>query len=77
MVSGFELGFQLEFSFRSSVVLRHVRIGIGKDLGIVFLLRGLILLVGFLAITVELLAVANVKIAFVGFLELATNDVDS
>ena len=58
-------------------MLRHVRIGIGKDFRVVFLLRGLILLVGFLAIAIELLTVADLKIAFVGFLELATNDVDS
>ena len=77
MVCGFELGFQLEFPFRCSVVLRHVRIGIGKDFRVVFLLRGLILLVSFLTITVELLTITGVKIAFVGFLELATNDVDS
>ena len=75
VVSGFKLGFQLGLSFGSAVVFCHICIGIGKDFGVVLLFRGLVLLVGFLPVTVELLAVSNVEIAFVLLLEFSTRKV--
>ena len=63
VVCGFKLGFELSFSFRCSVALRHQIVGIGKGFGVPFLTRRLVLLVRFPACTIELLAVAHVEIA--------------
>ena len=77
VVGCFKLGFKAKFSFGSSVVFCHICIGIGKDFRVVLLLWGLVLLVGFLPVTVELFAVSDVEIAFVPLLEFSTNCVDS
>jgi hypothetical protein len=73
MLSGFEFGFQLGFAFRSAVVLCHVRVGIGKDSGVVLLSGRLVFLVGFFARAVELPAITGVKVARIGLVEFAAD----
>ena len=76
VVCGFKFGFQLSFCFGSSVVLCHIRIGKGKDVGVVFLTRRLILLVGFFAVAIELFAMLDVKVTRVGTFEFAVNEIN-
>ncbi len=65
MVSGFKLRLKLSFPFGSSVALCHLCIGKGKGIRVPLLPRGLVLLVGFFACTIELIAITHVEIAVI------------
>ena len=77
VVCGLKFGCKLNFCFGSSVVLRHAGVGIGEYFGVVLLLRGLVLLVGFFACPVELFAVSHVEVAGVDSSELSVDFVDA
>ena len=77
MVCGFELDLKLSLCFRCSVMFCHVGVGIGKDIGVVLLLGGLVLLVGFLASSVELFAITDVEVAWILSVWSPLNLVDS
>ena len=76
MVSGLEIGFQLGFGFRGSQEF-VLRVGIFEGSRVPFLAGRLVLLVGFIAFTIELFAISHVKIASVAAVGFAMNLLDS
>ena len=77
VMSSFILGCELSFGFWSAIVLSHIGIGIRKDSRVVFLLGGLILLVGFFASAIELFAVTCVKVAGIFAIGFASDLLES
>ena len=76
VTSGFEFGCELNFGFGSAVMLSHLGVGISESSRVVFLLGRLILLVGFFAFAVELLAVAPIEVTGIFAVGFAADTVD-
>ena len=77
MVSGFVFRTELCLQFGRGTELGQFPVGIGESRRVPFLAWRLVLLVGLLAIAIELLTVADLEIAAVLFFEFAVDVVDS
>ena len=67
MVSGFVFRTELCLQFGRGTELGQFPVGIGESRRVPFLAWRLVLLVGLLAIAIELLAITDIKIAFIRF----------
>lgn len=77
VVSGFIFRTELCLQFGRGTEFSQFAVGISKSLGVPFLAGRLVLLVGLLAVAIELFSITDIEIAGVSFLEFTMDEVDT